>query len=307
MSDQKQGSWKRLQVPVAAAEQANRNARVAIVTGASSGIGEASARSLAARGFKVLLAARRLEAMERIAKEIEASGGHALPVATDLGDEEQTRALAQRALDTYGRVDVLLNNAGYAPAGALEDVPRDEIRRVFEVNLFGGLQLAGELAPIMRDQGGGRIINMSSIAARVPAPLAVLYGATKGAIESATNSLRIEVSPWKIHCSLVIPGFVATDTFDNTREWSEPFREDPSNPYQKLFLDMDDFATGQLRSAITPHDVGEVVALAATARRPRERYYVPLSSRIQGSALSMLPDRVSDFVLRRVYGVHKLG
>jgi NADP-dependent 3-hydroxy acid dehydrogenase YdfG len=120
---------------------------VAIVTGASSGIGAATAECLAAAGFRVVLAARRGELLEEIARRIRAAGGTALGVATDLADEAATGKLVARTREAFGRVDVLVNNAGFSLAGAIEQLTRDELRRTFEVNLLAGLQLAGELIP----------------------------------------------------------------------------------------------------------------------------------------------------------------
>jgi NAD(P)-dependent dehydrogenase (short-subunit alcohol dehydrogenase family) len=275
--------------------------RVAIVTGASSGIGEASARQLARAGFRVAVAARRGDRLEALSKAIAQEGGDALPVTTDLSDELQTKRLVERTLDTYGRIDVLVNNAGFSPAGALEQLPRSEVLRTFQVNLLAGLQLIGEVTPLMRKQGGGRIINMSSLAGQVPAPLAVVYAGTKGALEAATACLRLELAAWKIRLSLIIPGFVDTPTFDNTREAAQPLRNDLANPYRQLMFDLDDFATKQLRSALSPDDVAKVVVVAATAARPRERYYVPFSARLQSSLLRALPERVLDRLLIRLY------
>jgi len=277
--------------------------RVAIVTGASSGIGAASARCLARAGFRVATAARRAERLETLSKVIAREGGTILPVATDLADERATNRLVERTLDAFGRIDVLVNNAGFSPAAALEQLTRSEVRDTFEVNLFAGLQLVGRVVPVMREQGGGRILNMSSLAGKVPAPLAVAYAATKGALESATDCLRLELAPWRIRLSLIIPGFVDTPTFDNAREAARELRADPTNPYRQLMLDLDDFATAQLERALRPEDVGKIVLKAATARRPRERYYVPFSARLQSSLLRSLPERVLDRLLIRLYKV----
>ena len=277
--------------------------RVAIVTGASSGIGEASARCLARAGFRVVIAARRAERLEHIAKEISQEGGVALPVATDLVDEAARSTLVRRSVDAFGRIDVLVNNAGFSPAAALEQLPMEELLRTFQVNLFAGLQLIGEVTPIMREQGGGRIVNMSSLAGSVPAPLAVAYAATKGALESATACLRLELAPWNIQLSLVIPGFVDTATFDNSRKAAESLRNDPANPYRQLMFDLDDFARRKLKGAIQPRVVGAVVVKAATARRPRARYYVPFSAKLQSRFLSYLPERVLDRLLTVIYKV----
>jgi NAD(P)-dependent dehydrogenase (short-subunit alcohol dehydrogenase family) len=280
-----------------------RNDRVAIVTGASSGIGEASARCLARAGFRVALAARRGQELERLAKQIGEQGGIAVPVPTDLADEAQTQRLVARTLESFGRVDVLLNNAGFSPAAPIELLPRAELRRTFEVNLLAGLALIGAVTPVMREQGGGRILNMSSLASRVPAPIAVTYSATKAGIEAATDALRLELAPFGIECVLIVPGFVDTPTFDNSREMGRALREDPSSPYHALMHQLDAFARVNQASAISPESVGRVVVLAATARRPRTRYFVPGAARYQARFLRALPDRVLDRILARVYGI----
>ena len=220
-----------------------------------------------------------------------------------MADEAAVAALAARAWESFGRVDLLVNNAGFSLAAALEQFTRDQIRKTFEVNLFGALQLIGEVTPMMRDQGGGRVINISSIAGSVPAPLAVPYAATKAALESATDCLRLELARWNIQLSVLIPGFVQTPTFDKAKKWGEFLRSDETNPYRQLMHDLEDFANGQLEKAITPADVGEVVVTAAGARRPRARYFVPLSARVQSSVMSSMPVRLRDQILSRVYGL----
>ena len=275
--------------------------RVAIITGASSGIGEATARALAQAGFRVALAARRAPELEALAKRIEQAGGHALPVPTDLCSEDQTRALVERTRNAFGRIDLLVNNAGMSLGAALEQLDRDELRNTFEVNLFGALQLCGAVAPIMRAQGGGRIVNVSSLAGTVPAPLAAPYAATKAALESATDCLRLELAPWKIDLALVVPGFVKTEVFDKAREWSQPLRSDTNNPYLPVMFSLDDFAKVQLERAIGPDDVAAVVVEAATARRPRARYYAPYSAGLQSRAMRAMPTRLRDHILKRIY------
>ncbi len=278
-------------------------ARVAIVTGASSGIGEASAAALAKSGFRVVAVARRGNRLEALAKRSSLEGGEILPLAVDLGSESDTSRVALRTLDAFGRIDVLVNNAGFSPAAAIEQLTREEIRRTFEVNLFAGLQLVAAVVPRMRDQGGGRIINMGSLAGSVPAPLAVTYSATKAALSAATRGLRLELAPWKIHVSHIVPGFVDTPVFDTSREMGQALREDESNPYRQLMFDLDDFAQAQLEKALRPEDIAAVVVEAATARRPRERYYAPFSAGLQERILRALPERWVDRMLLRLYKV----
>ena len=221
----------------------------------------------------------------------------------DLADSEATRELVHRVRDGWGRIDVLVNNAGYSPGAALEQFTRDELRHVFEVNLFSALQLVGDVAPLMRAQGGGRIVNVGSLGGSVAAPLAIPYAATKAGLDAATRGMRLELAPWRIHASLVVPGFVETAVFDNAREGSQHLRDDPENPYRKLFFDLDDFTKKNLKRALRPRDVAEVVAIAATTRRPRSRYYAPVSARLQSGILGMLPEPLLDRILLRVYKI----
>jgi NAD(P)-dependent dehydrogenase (short-subunit alcohol dehydrogenase family) len=275
--------------------------RVAIVTGASSGIGEATAHCLAKAGFSVVLAARRADLLDGIVADITAQGGKALSVPTDLSDAEETSALVRTTLDTFGRVDTLVNNAGYSPPCALEQLDREAMRHVFDVNLLSGMQLLAELTPVMREQGGGRVINISSLSRYVGAPLAGAYAATKGGMEALTACMRLELSPWNIKLSLIVPGFVDTPTFDKSREAGQHLRDDPNNPYQKLMSDLDDFAQDQLKSAVAPEEVGKAVVKAATADSPRTRYFVPKSARTAARIFGALPDRLADRLLLKMY------
>ena len=275
--------------------------RVAIVTGASSGIGEATAHCLAKAGFSVVLAARRADLLDSIVADIDAQGGKALSVPTDLSDAEETSALVRTTLDTFGRVDVLVNNAGYGPPYALEQMDRRAMRHMFDVNLLSGMQLIAELTPTMREQGGGRIINIGSLAAYVGAPFAAAYAATKGGMEAMVACMRLELSPWNIQLSVIVPGFVDTPTFDKARAGAEHLRDDPSNPYRQLMADLDDFANDQLKSAVPPEDVGKAVLKAATVDSPKTRYFVPKSARTATRMFGMMPDRFADRILLRMY------
>lgn len=277
----------------------------AIVTGASSGIGEATARLLAERGFEVALIARRKERLEALALEIERAGGRAIVIPADLADEGATERAAQSALEALGHIDLLVNNAGYSPGRAIEQITRRELHHIFDVNLFSALQLIGHVTPSMRERGRGRIINIGSIAATIAAPLAIPYAATKIGMHMATDALRLELAPFGIELSLVIPGFVDTDVFDNAREESRPLREDPTNPYRQTMFDLDELAKQNLKSAISSRDVAEVVLRAATAKRPRRRYITPFSARLQIMLFGMLPASLVDAILMRVYKLKK--
>lgn len=282
------------------------NRRTAIITGASSGIGEAAARALAADGYEVAVIARRAERLDMLAKQIEEAGGRAFPIVADLADEAATESAAREALASLGRIDLLVNNAGYSPGAAIEQFTRSQLRHIFDVNLFSALQMIGAVTPVMRDQGGGRIINVGSVAGMIPAPLAIPYAATKVSMHAATDALRLELAPFGIRLALVIPGFVDTAVFDNAREGAKHLREDLTNPYRQKMFDLDELAKKNLENALSPEDVAAVILRAAKARRPRERYFTPFSVRLQTGFLGLLPSRMLDALLGRVYGI-KVG
>ncbi len=275
--------------------------RTALVTGASSGIGEAAARALAGEGYAVALVARRKDRLDLLVKEIEAHGGRALAIAADLAEDEATDRAAREALAFLGRLDLLVNNAGYSPGAAIEQVSRQDLRHIFDVNLLSALQLIGAVTPQMRAQGGGRIVNVGSVAALVPAPLAIPYAATKIGMHAATDALRLELGRFGISLSLVIPGFVDTAVFDNARTASQALRDDPDNPYRQTMFDLDELAKKNLANPLSPDDVAKVIVRAATDRRPKARYYAPRSTLLQKVFLGMLPARGLDSILRRVY------
>ncbi len=281
--------------------ESNPNNRAAIVTGASSGIGEATARRLARNGYTVAIIARRKDRLESLASEIEAAGGRAFAIAADLASEDETARAGEQALEALGRIDLLVNNAGYSPGQAIEQISRSELRHIFDVNLFSALQLIGLVTPHMRKQGGGRIVNVGSVAGEISAPLAIPYAATKVGLHTATDALRLELGAFGIKLSLVIPGFVDTAVFTNAREGARHLREDEANPYRQMMFDLDDLAIKNLKNPLSPDDVAKVILRAATEKRPKERYYTPFSVRLQCVLLKLLPSRWLDSVLRRVY------
>ncbi len=278
---------------------------VAIVTGASSGIGKATAKHLAQAGYQVVLAARRADMLDALAQEIQAAGGKALSVPTDLADTQATSELLKRSMEAFGKLDLIVNNAGYSPIGALEQLTPEQVRHTFEVNLFSGLQLIAEVIPIYREQGFGRIINIGSLTSRFPSPLAVAYAGTKGGMEAAMDCLRLEIATWNIQISIVIPGFVDTPAFETAMASGEELRNDPTNIYQKLMFDLEGFANEQLKNAASSEQVAEAVLKAARAKRPRAYYYVPFSSTVIQGMMRLLPSRLIDWMLCKLYKVPK--
>ena len=188
--------------------------KVAIVTGASSGIGEATARELARAGAITVLAARRVDRLKRLQKEIEKMGGEAFVVPTDLTDPDQITNLVQTTVSTYGRIDILANIAGWALYHWLEEMSYDDLRQAFDVNVIGLAELTRQVIPVMKRQRSGFIFNMSSYASRVSVPPLTLYASTKYAVEGLTDGLRRALLPWGITVIRIHPSSVTGTEFN---------------------------------------------------------------------------------------------
>src|SRR5687767_13842529 len=188
--------------------------KVIIVTGASSGIGEATARQFAQEGAMVVLAARRVDRLEALAKEINSmgTGAETLVVQADLSKLEDIQSLIAQTLDKYGRIDVLVNNAGFGRLDWLEKLdPVKDIQAQFDVNVLGLIQTTRQALPVMMKQRSGHIINMCSISGLLATPTYTIYAACKHAVHGFSEALRREVKPWGIDVSMIYPGGVTTE------------------------------------------------------------------------------------------------
>lgn len=185
--------------------------RVVVITGASSGIGAACAHAFAARGAKLVLAARRAERLDALVADIEAGGGEALAVATDVTDEAAVDALFAAAMARFGRVDVLVNNAGIADSTPAEEASLALWHRVIDTNLTSAFLCARAALRVMRPQGRGRIINVGSISARVPRAQSPAYTASKWGLDGLTRALAVDARSDNIAVSIFHPGIVATE------------------------------------------------------------------------------------------------
>jgi NADP-dependent 3-hydroxy acid dehydrogenase YdfG len=185
--------------------------QVVAVTGASSGIGEATALACARAGAAVALAARRADRIEALAGQIEGEGGRAIAVPTDVGDEDQARAFVERAHSELGRLDVLVNNAGVMLLGPIENAPTEEWRRMIHANVFGVLYCTHAALPLMHAQGSGHIVNVSSVAGRVARAGSGVYNLTKFGVGAFSESLRQEGVALGVRVTVVEPGAVATE------------------------------------------------------------------------------------------------
>ncbi|MGP8432420.1 oxidoreductase [Paraburkholderia fungorum] len=241
----------------------NRDRPIALVTGASSGMGKDFALRLIEEGYTVYGAARRVDRM----KEIGAAGGLALEV--DVTDDHSMVAAVARIIDEQGRIDVLINNAGYGQFGALEDVPIAEGRRQMETNLMGVVRLTQLCLPHMRAQGGGRIINISSIGGKLAMPLGGWYHASKFALEGLSDALRNEVRPFGVRVVVIEPGGVESEWAEIATE--EATRYSANGVYAGL---VNSFGKIQAQGKLPPPKViSDLVLKALRARHPKPRYH----------------------------------
>lgn len=277
--------------------------RVALVTGASSGIGERTALRLHEAGFIVYAVARRVERMQGLAD----AGVHVF--AMDVTDDASMTGGVQRILDEQGRIDVLVNNAGYGSYGAVEDVPIDEARRQFEVNVFGLARLTQLVTPHMRALADAplarrcRIVNVSSIGGKFYEPLGAWYHATKFAVEGFSDSLRVELAPFGIDVIIIEPGPIRTEWNEISREsLTETSRggayEHQAEKVRKVMERGDRAPIGS-----RPDVVAKKIVSAVLANTPRARYPVGRGAGTVVRARRLLPDAAFDYVVKGAYGM----
>lgn len=277
--------------------RASTNGPVVLLTGASSGIGEAAALRLHAAGATVFATARRTERMAGLA----ARGMRTLPL--DVTDDASASEAVARVLQDTGRIDALVNNAGYGAYGAVEDVPIDEARAQFEVNLFGAARLTQLVLPGMRERGRGRIVNISSMGGRITTPLGAWYHATKFAVEGFSDTLRMEVRGFGIDVVLVEPGSIRTEWGGIAAEQLD--RASGSGAYANQARSMAATLASDASTSRTspPSVVAGAISRAVFDPRPRTRYVVGYGARPLILLKRALPDRIYDVVAKRVMGV----
>jgi len=237
----------------------NIEGKVVVITGASSGLGEATARHLSEKGAKVALAARRTERIESLADEINDNGGQALAVTTDVTEREQVDELVDKATDEFGRIDVMLNNAGLMPFAPLERRKIDEWEQMIDVNVKGVLYGIAAALPYMKEQESGHIINVSSVAGHKVMPNGTVYCATKHAVRAISEGLRQEVKPYNIRSTIISPGAVDSELPQSSSE--EDMRETVETLYEENAIPADSFAraVGYAISQPEEVDINEIV------------------------------------------------
>jgi NAD(P)-dependent dehydrogenase (short-subunit alcohol dehydrogenase family) len=268
--------------------------KTALVTGASAGIGEATVRRFLADGYIVYAAARRLDRMAPLA----AAGAKLLPL--DLTEDASIVAAIDKIRGETGRLDVLVNNAGYGSFGAVEDVPMDEARRQFEVNVFGAARLCQLALPMMRAQRSGKIVNVTSVGGKFGLPFGAWYHATKFALEGLSDGLRQETKPFGIDVIVIEPGGIRT-------EWSGIARDNliarsGDTSYGPQARQMAKIFASEMaeRRASPPEAVADIIADSVAAKRPRIRYAAAGGAPMILFLARVLPDRAKDALVARM-------
>jgi NAD(P)-dependent dehydrogenase (short-subunit alcohol dehydrogenase family) len=244
---------------------------VVVITGASSGIGRATARHFAAKGASLVLAARREDALHEVVVECEQAGGRAIAVLTDVSDQLAVEALARLAIEAFGRIDVWVNNAAVTLFGRFEETPIEDYRRVFETTVFGYIYGARAALPIFREQGSGVLIDVSSVVTRMPQPYTSAYTLSKHAIRALSMSLRQELAldgAKDIHVCTVMPATIDTPFFQHAANF-----------------------TGRTAKAMPPVYPAENVArmIVRMAERPKREVYVGNAGRLVNLEMKVMP------------------
>ena len=273
--------------------------KTALVTGASSGMGEEIARTLHKLGYTVYAAARRTDRLEQLTP----TGIHALTM--DVTDDESMTSGIEKIIAETGRIDVLVNNAGYGSFGAIEDVSIDEARRQFEVNVFGLARLTQLVLPHMRAQRSGTIINISSIGGRFTTLLGGWYHASKHAVEALSDALRMETAPFGIDVVVIEPGLIRTEWSGIAANHLEETAEGSAYASQikAVANSMRSESTNKRQSP--PSVIADTVKKIVTARKPRTRYVVGFAAKPLVTLRRLLPDRAFDRLISAGQGARR--
>ncbi|MGY9049929.1 oxidoreductase [Puniceibacterium antarcticum] len=227
--------------------------KVVVITGASSGMGESAARHLASLGAKVAMGARRTERLDALVYEITAAGGEAIAVATDVTKPDDVKRLVDMAVEAYGRIDVIINNAGIMPLSPIESLKIDEWDRMIDVNIRGVLHGIAAALPHMKAQKSGQIITTSSVAGHVIFPASAVYSGTKFAVRAISEGLRQEVKPYNIRTTILSPGAVKTELLEHISD--EEVKAANSDYVGQVGIPADSFARIAAFAISQPEDV----------------------------------------------------
>ncbi|MBN1489437.1 MAG: SDR family oxidoreductase [Phycisphaerae bacterium] len=280
------------------------DSKVILITGCSSGIGRAAAEHLAGRGHIVYATARRPESVDELETWARIAGDQARVARLDVQDSETIQVVVDRIRSEAGRLDVVINNAGYGQFGPVEEVTDEQVWRQFDVNLVGVMRVSRAVVPLMRACRTGRIVNISSLSAHVTMPFMGMYCASKHALDAVSAAMRMELARWNIRVIVVEPGPVPTPFQEKVRNSGADATNAQVSPYAEVRARVEE-SRRKLNSlgAAPMSRVVRAIEHAATARRPRIRYYDAALARWVPRLFSLLPDRLIEWAIRREVGL----
>jgi NAD(P)-dependent dehydrogenase (short-subunit alcohol dehydrogenase family) len=267
--------------------------QIVLITGCSTGIGRDLARQLTRAGYTVAATARDVNSLANLPA--------ALKLPLDVTRPDSIRDAVGQVIQRFGRIDVLVNNAGYAIRGAVEEVPIEQAQQMFDVNLFGVMRMIQAVLPQMRRQKAGRIINISSVVGKLVTPANGTYSSTKFALEGLSDALRLELAPFGIQVVLVEPGSIKTPFHDTMEANAQKIFTNPASPYRALYAQFQKVTVNMRKQEAGPEAVSRVIQQAIEVSRPKARYVAgfPFSGRL----VLQLGGSGWDMVVRQLFNI----
>ncbi len=267
--------------------------KVILITGCSTGIGRDLAQRLSQSGHTVIATARSVEAMDVL--------NVALKLPLDVTNPESIQSAVNATLEHFGRIDILLNNAGYAQVGAIEELSDIQIQNMYDVNVFGVIRMIRAIVPQMRKQNAGLIINMSSIAGKLVTPVNGIYSSSKFALEAISDALRFELKPFNINVVLIEPGAIRTNFDLTVHEHGDAILSNPLSPYLSLYRKHAQVSDGMRGNQPEPVVVYKEVEKAIFSLKPKSRYLAGFA--FPGSAVIAMRDYLWDLVVKQMFKI----
>ncbi len=267
------------------------SSKVVLITGCSTGIGRDLAQRLAHANYTVVATARHPESLSGLPV--------ALQLPLDVTDPVSIESATEEVVRRFGRIDVLVNNAGYAVRGAVEDLAVEQVQQMFNVNVYGVIRMIRAVVPYMRQQKSGRVITIGSLAGKLVLPVNGTYSATKFALEALHDALRLELAPFGIQVVLIEPGNIRSNFMATAQANSQKLLSNPDSPYHALYQHYLRVMTSMRKQDPGPETVSQVVQQAIEANKPKTRYMVavPFSQRV----VLRLGDTARDKIFRRMF------
>jgi NADP-dependent 3-hydroxy acid dehydrogenase YdfG len=265
--------------------------KVILITGCSTGIGHDLTQQLTRNGYTVAATVRNINTIS----DLEA----ALILPLDVTNQDSIEKAVDSVIQKFGRIDVLINNAGFCQVGAIEELSSDQVQQIYDVNVFGVMRMIKAVVPIMRKQKSGRIVNLSSIAGKLVTPVNGAYSSTKFALEAISDALRMELEPFNIQVILIEPGAIKTNFDKTVHVYGDKILSNPTSPYIPLYRVYQRVSDGMREHEPGPEAVTNVIQHALESSKPKARY-------LAGTAFSMklvmaLRDSVWDLIIRHLF------